>query len=116
MEEHNISKYRSGLSYVPYDDYPALLHEGEAVITAATANELRNLVDAYRESNNENINFEAAIQNQTTVLVNKLNEVISTIEQINSPFGSSSSVVSEMSKSMSILDNMKYMRSTKSFN
>ena len=116
MKEHNISKYRSGLPYVPYDDYPALLHEGEAVITAATANELRNLVDAYRESNNENINFEAAIQNQTTVLVNKLNEVISTIEQINSPFGSSSSVVSEMSKSMSILDNMKYMRSTKSFN
>lgn len=35
-------KFRSGISYVPYDEYPALLHEGERVLTAKEA-------DAYNE-------------------------------------------------------------------
>ena len=29
-----VGKYASGLNYVPRDDFPALLHEGEAVLTA----------------------------------------------------------------------------------
>lgn len=33
--------FATGLDYVPYDEYPALLHEGEAVLTKAEAEEWR---------------------------------------------------------------------------
>ncbi len=35
-------KHATGLDYVPYDEYPALLHEGEAVLTKAEARAWRN--------------------------------------------------------------------------
>ena len=31
-----------GLSYVPYDNFPALLHEGERVLTASEARTAKN--------------------------------------------------------------------------
>ena len=37
-----IPKLSTGLNYVPYDEYPALLHRGEAVLTAAEARAWRN--------------------------------------------------------------------------
>lgn len=37
-----IPKLATGLNYVPYDEYPALLHRGEAVLTAAEARVWRN--------------------------------------------------------------------------
>ena len=30
-------KYKTGLDYVPYDEFPAILHKGEAVLTASEA-------------------------------------------------------------------------------
>ena len=33
----SVNSHRTGLNYVPYDEYPALLHRGEAVLTAAEA-------------------------------------------------------------------------------
>jgi X-X-X-Leu-X-X-Gly heptad repeat protein len=33
----NGGKYATGLNYVPYDEFPAILHRGEAVLTAAEA-------------------------------------------------------------------------------
>lgn len=36
-----LSKLRVGMDYVPYDDYPALLHRGEQVLTASEAKEKR---------------------------------------------------------------------------
>lgn len=30
-----IPRLRVGIDYVPYDDFPALLHKGEAVLTAS---------------------------------------------------------------------------------
>jgi phage-related protein len=36
-----IPKLATGLNYVPYDEYPALLHRGEAVLTAAEARQWR---------------------------------------------------------------------------
>ena len=98
--------HRYGLNKVPYDNYPAFLHEGEAVLTSSTANELRNLVTEYRETNNNSENYieyrdvsnnlieeykttrdtlisiDNSIQNQTEVLYNKLNDIQSTITNI----------------------------------
>lgn len=38
----NGGGYATGLNYVPYDEFPALLHRGEAVLTAAEATAWRN--------------------------------------------------------------------------
>ena len=70
-----LNSHRQGLDYVPFDNYPALLHEGEAVLTNGTATEVRNLITEYRESQQQQINFDAVIQAQTESLVNKLEEV-----------------------------------------
>lgn len=72
--------YRQGLDEVPYDNYPALLHEGEAVLTASTATELRSLIDEYRNTSKQSINFETIIQNQTNSLITKLEELRRTME------------------------------------
>ena len=37
-----IPKLSTGLNFVPYDEYPAFLHRGEAVLTAAQARSWRN--------------------------------------------------------------------------
>lgn len=67
--------YRVGTDSIPYDNYPALLHEGEAVLTASTANELRGLIDEYREAKSDSIKITQAIQEQTTVLVERLDAI-----------------------------------------
>lgn len=71
--------HRQGLDYVPEDDYPALLHQGEAVLTASTANELRNLTDTYRETATQSYNIDAIVQNQTSALITKMDEIIRAI-------------------------------------
>lgn len=37
----SVGHYATGLDYVPYDDFPAILHKGEAVLTASEASEWR---------------------------------------------------------------------------
>ncbi len=71
---------RRGLNRVPYDNYPALLHEDEAVLTASTANELRTLVSEYRDTKHQSYNFETIIQDQTTTLCNKIDELIRVVQ------------------------------------
>lgn len=83
MEKVGIPSYRIGLNKVPYDNYLANLHEGEAVLTASTAGELRNLITAYRETSNQGFIVDAAIANQTTILVSKLDEVVKAVQAIN---------------------------------
>lgn len=79
MASHNITSYRVGTDSIPYDNYPALLHEGEAVLTASTANELRGLVDEYRATKEDNIKLEKAIQDQTNALVTRLDAIYNKI-------------------------------------
>ena len=69
------ASYRVGTDNVPYDNYPALLHEGEAVLTASTANDLRGLIDEYRETKSNNIRITQAIENQTEALIAKLDAI-----------------------------------------
>lgn len=109
MRKYGIPAFRVGLDSVPYDNYLANLHEGEAVLTASTANELRGLVSEYRESRNSQINFEAIIQTQTETLVAKLDQVISAINDRRMSMASASSYTSAM------YTNMREIKSLKSF-
>lgn len=106
---NDIGSYRIGLNSVPYDNYLANLHEGEAVLTASTANELRSLVSEYRESRNSQLNFEAIIQTQTETLAAKLDQVISAINDRRMSMASASSYASTM------YTNMREIKSLKSF-
>lgn len=103
--------YRTGLSEVPYDDYPALLHEGEAVLTASTANELRNLLTEYRDTTTQAINFDTIVQTQTETLVMKIDEIITAIKST----GGSVTSTSHNRLNEKLTNSMTYMRSTKSF-
>lgn len=109
MKKYGIPAFRVGLDSVPYDNYLANLHEGEAVLTASTANELRGLVSEYRESRNSQINFEAIIQTQTETLVAKLDQVISAINDRRMSMAGASSYTSAM------YTNMREIKSLKSF-
>ena len=100
--------HRQGLDYVPEDNYPALLHQGEAVLTASTANELRTLVDEYRNTNKESISFETIIQNQTSSLISKMDEMLQFMR-------STTGVTNTDWRNGFITESMKYVKSTKSF-
>lgn len=49
-----ISSSAQGLSYVPYDDYPVLLHEGEMVLSRAEARVYRAMENVERTSSANN--------------------------------------------------------------
>lgn len=68
--------FRQGLAEVPYDEYPALLHAGETVLTASTTAAINDMVMEYRNSQNQNYSLDAAIQNQTAQLIQKMDEII----------------------------------------
>lgn len=105
--------YRQGLNEVPYDNFLANLHEGEAILTASTANELRNLLDEYRANNQTSANLDAIIQQQTNDLCTKLDEVVVAISRINL-VGNITTSSSDQAKAQSILKNsMLHMISTK---
>lgn len=105
-----LGSHRLGLNKVPYDNYPALLHENETVLTASTADELRNLIATYRETSQQSISFDAIIQTQTTTLCAKLDQVIESINNTNS------SNIKPSWDTNSTLNNMKNLRNLNSFN
>lgn len=57
---YDTSGWAKGLDFVPYNNFPALLHEGEAVLTASEA-------DAWRKGNGGARNGVTIIQNITAV-------------------------------------------------
>jgi len=111
----NYANYhRYGLSNVPYDEYPAVLHEGEAVLTASTANELRNLLDEYRSNSQSIAVIDASINNQTTALLDKLNDVIGAITNINTNNGfTSMATIDQNNARYRLMNSMTHMVSTK---
>lgn len=78
LNDKGISSYRQGINDVPADQL-AYLHQGEAVLTASTANELRNMTDTYRETTTQSANIDAIIQEQTSSLITKMDEIIKVI-------------------------------------
>ncbi len=110
-----IEYHRYGLDNVPYDNYIASLHEGEAVLTSSTANELRNLLTEYRANNQSAINLDVAIQNQTVELVNKLEEVVVAIRTSTSSGGIiSTSTLDQTNAIQKLQYSMTHLVSTKS--
>ena len=106
--------FRQGLAKVPYDDYPAVLHEGEAVLTSSTANELRNLLSEYRANNQAVITLDTTIQNQTVALVSKLDEVVSAINATGTVGGASTSAIDQANALSKLQYSMTHLTSTKS--
>ena len=112
----NVMDYlRQGTDRIPYDNYPALLHEGEAVLTASTANEVRGLVEEYRDTKNQNSNFDIIIQSQTVALTQKLDEVVTAIQNLNigTPIPSTTNSMNEQTnyKTKSSMLQMKNLQS-----
>lgn len=103
-EGQGFAKYhRQGLDSVPYDEYPAMLHKDEAVLTSDTAGQLRRLIGVYRETQNQAVSFDAIIQNQTNILVDKLNQVIDVLRTGNIP---------DINTDDRITDRMRSLKST----
>lgn len=105
--------HRYGLDEVPYDNYVASLHEGEAVLTASTANELRNLLDEYRANNESMASLDAIVQQQTSDLCAKIDEVINTVSGLQVGGYITSSAVDQSTARGLLKSSMIHMRSTK---
>jgi len=65
-----------GLSYVPYDNFPALLHEGERVLTASEARSYGSGPSVTITGNSFNIREEADIDKVASVLVSKISQAM----------------------------------------
>lgn len=107
--------YRYGLDAVPYDGYKAVLHEGEAVLTASTANEMRDLVDEYRDTNTQIADFDVIIQGQTTAILAKMDDIISAITNKNNYTPTSSSLNNINARDERLKNSMLKMISTRQF-
>jgi tape measure domain-containing protein len=65
-----------GLSYVPYDNYPALLHQGEEILTASEARSSRGGHPITISGNNFTVREEADIYRIAQELVRQFNQAI----------------------------------------
>ena len=54
---NQIARLRIGMEYVPYDDFPALLHKGERVLTAGQAEEYDNMERGRAAGRSQEFNF-----------------------------------------------------------
>lgn len=106
-----FNSHRAGLDRVPYDNYQATLHQDEAVLSASTANEVRTLAASYQKTQNESISVQSIIEAQTVSLVNKMDEIIRTIN-----LNSNISTTNTNSRKNNIIGkNMLAIQSVKSF-
>jgi hypothetical protein len=109
---HN--KFESGLTYVPYDNYPALLHEGERILTKEEAKSYNDL-SSYLVSNlsNETIRYG---DSKSTESITKLNtdDIKGTI---NRQTGSTNELLSQILVTLKdISTSLKMRRNGASFN
>ena len=70
MKDYEKGKFKLGLDYVPYDEFRATLHQGEAVLTADEAKKWRN------GSNNQSSNTTVSTSETTSKVVDKFYEAV----------------------------------------
>ncbi len=83
-DNSNIPHYKTGIDYIPYDNYLALLHKGETVLNSTEAQEYRD---------NTSINFDAitnTLVSQTDRIENILNKILTAVTYIGRSGNSSS--------------------------
>ena len=68
----NVSKRAVGIDYVPYDNFPALLHQGERVQTAVEARSERSSQPIVISGNNFTVREEADIDRVASALLQKI--------------------------------------------
>ena len=61
-DEMNGNAHAGGLPYVPYDNYPALLHRGESVMTAADSQGLLAAVQQIAQNGSSGGTFNITVQ------------------------------------------------------
>ena len=70
--EDKISGKAFGLPYVPYDNYPALLHQGERVLTASEARAQKNAQSVNITGNSFTVREEADIEKIAKILAHEI--------------------------------------------
>lgn len=65
LNELNIPRLKVGMANVPYDDYLALLHKGERVLTAKENQEYTNGMEETPSNNNIDNSFNLTINSPT---------------------------------------------------
>ena len=83
-DNDKIPHYKTGIDYIPYDNYLALLHRGETVLNSTEAQEYRD---------NTSINFDAitnTLVSQTDRIENILNKILTAVTYIGRSGNSSS--------------------------
>lgn len=110
----DLKEFRYGTDSIPYDGFPAILHQGEAVLTASTANEMRGLVDEYRDSKNESSNFDVIIESQTVAIIDKMDEIIAIMNNNSNTITESAARSFVNSAKEAQMNNMIRMKNSKS--
>ena len=76
----NRRSYAYGISYVPYDNYPAILHEGERVLTASENRNYGKSVPVVITGNNFYIREEADIDKIAREIVTQINRAYQLVD------------------------------------
>lgn len=77
-----IPRLRVGLDYVPYDDFPAILHKGEAVLTASENQNLQEAKKQAEESKTNEKDKDVNIYLTVTSTDSSPSEISKTVEKL----------------------------------
>ncbi len=100
LNKYGLPEFATGASYIPSDDFPALLHKGEAVVTASGADILR---DAGANSMGAT-GITSAIGNLFNIVATPIKEILGTSSRDTGNSGSSKEIVDAIYYQTSVLE------------